>query len=410
MNDALADIDVPAPSKPAPAPPKPEAPKPEAIKPEAPKPGGAKPGGDKPGPAPARMSTLQKWIVALLLLAAAGAAAGGAWYLLKPQELEAGFVSGNGRIEATEVKVAPKQAGRIAEITVNEGDFVKRGQVLARMDTKVLEAQRAQAAADLAKAQSAVVIAESQVAQQISSRAAAAAVVVQRRAALNVAGKRLARSRTLSREGAAAVQEYDNDLAGQQEAAAAIDAATAQLAAADAAIVTARAQVIGAEAGVTAAGAVIQRIAADIADNALKAPLDARVQYRVGQPDEVVAAGGIVLDLVDLTDVSMTLFLPDSVVGRVALGAEVRIVLDAAPDYVIPAKISFLADVAQFTPKAVETASERQKLMFRIKARIDADLLRRMVRQVKTGLPGIAYVRLDATKAWPERLAVHVPD
>jgi len=72
--------------------------------------------------------------------------------------------------------------------------------------------------------------------------------------------------------------------------------------------------------------------------------------------------------------------------------------------------VTFVADVAQFTPKTVETAVERQKLMFRIKARIDPALLKRHVRSVKTGLPGLAYVRLDPDAAWPARLLVKVPE
>ncbi len=101
------------------------------------------------------------------------------------------------------------------------------------------------------------------------------------------------------------------------------------------------------------------------------------MQYRIAQPGEVLASGGKVLNLVDLSDVYMTFFLPETVVGRVALGSEVHIVLDAAPQYVIPARVSYVASTAQFTPKTVETASERQKLMFRVKARIDPALLQK---------------------------------
>jgi HlyD family secretion protein len=79
--------------------------------------------------------------------------------------------------------------------------------------------------------------------------------------------------------------------------------------------------------------------------------------------------------------------------------------LDAAPQYVIPAKASFVADVAQFTPKTVETEEERQKLMFRIKAQIPPELLRKHIQQVKTGLPGMAYVKLDPEAEWPKRLS-----
>ncbi|MQU09718.1 HlyD family efflux transporter periplasmic adaptor subunit, partial [Pseudomonas helleri] len=78
-------------------------------------------------------------------------------------------------------------------------------------------------------------------------------------------------------------------------------------------------------------------------------------QLRVAQPGEVLGAGGRVLNLVDLSDVYMTFFLPETVAGKVALGSEVRILLDAAPHLVIPAKVSFVSSVAQFTPKTVET-------------------------------------------------------
>lgn len=84
------------------------------------------------------------------------------------------------------------------------------------------------------------------------------------------------------------------------------------------------------------------------------------MQYRVSQPGEVLGAGGKVLNLVDLNDVYMNVFLPAQQAGRVALGADVRLILDAAPQYVIPAKVTFVASVAQFTPKTVETANERE--------------------------------------------------
>ena len=113
----------------------------------------------------------------------------------------------------------------------------------------------------------------------------------------------------------------------------------------------------------------------------------------------MLGAGGKVLNIVDLSDVYMTFFLPTAAAGRVAIGSEVHLVLDAAPQYVVPARVTFVADVAQFTPKTVETAEERQKLMFRIKAKIPPDLLKKYIRQVKTGLPGMAYVRLDPERA-----------
>jgi len=160
---------------------------------------------------------------------------------------------------------------------------------------------------------------------------------------------------------------------------------------------------------VAATEATIARVEADIQDSQLKSPRAGRVQYRIAQPGEVLAAGGKVLNLVDLGDVYMTFFLPETVVGKIALGSDVRIVLDAALQYVIPAKVSYVASTAQFTPKTVETASERQKLMFRVKAQLDPALLRQHLRLIKTGLPGVAWIKLDGQATWPPELAVKVP-
>lgn len=331
------------------------------------------------------------------------------WRSLQPAALPPGFASSNGRIEAVEIDIATKIAGRVGDILVDEGDFVRAGQVLARMNTDVLEAQRREARARLAEARLAVSTAQAQVAQREAEHAAALAVVAQREAEATAAHKRLQRTERLAGEDVASRQALDDDRARAQAARAGVSAARADVAAAEAAIATARSQVVRAEADVAAAQATLERIEADLADSELVSPRDGRVQYRVAQPGEVLPAGGRVLNLVDLGDVYMTFFLPTVQAGRVALGAEVRLVLDAVPQYVIPARVTFVADVAQFTPKSVETEEERLKLMFRVKAHIDPELLRRNIEQVKTGLPGMAYVRLDPSAEWPPELQVRLP-
>ncbi|HCE40918.1 MAG TPA: glycoside hydrolase family 43 [Alcanivorax sp.] len=332
-----------------------------------------------------------------------------AWWHFQPQDLPDGFAAGNGRIEAVEIDIAAKTAGRIREILVNEGDFVRAGQVLAKMDTAVLEAQLREAEAQLQRALIGIETAQSLVTQREAERQAAEAFIAQRKAELDAAQKRLARTRELASKNAASEAQLDDDRAAAAAAKAAVGAAEAQAAAAQAAIGRARSDVIAAEASVEAARATLQRIQADIDDSVLKSPRDGRVQYRVAQPGEVLSPGGVVLNMVDLTDVYMTFFLPTEQAGRIALGAEARLVLDAAPQYVVPVEISFVADVAQFTPKTVETQEERQKLMFRIKARIAPDLLREHLLQVKTGLPGMAYVRLDPRVDWPPELQTRLP-
>ena len=349
------------------------------------------------------------WLLYGVAIAAGTYAAYVAWFAGDRLDLGAGFASANGRIEGVEIDVAAKTAGRVTAVLMDEGEFVKAGDILARMDTAVLAAQLREAQAQVRQAESAVKVAHSQVTQRESEKAAAEAVVAQREAEFDVAKKRLARTESLAKQSATSEQQLDDDRAAYHRAVAAKNAAKAQVAAAEAAILTAQSQIIGAEASAEALKATIDRIQADIDDGELKAPRDGRVQYRVAQPGEVLNPGGIVLNLLDVGDVRMMFFLPTAEAGRVALGSEVRLVLDTAPQYVIPAKVSFVADVAQFTPKTVETAEERQKLMFRVKAKIAPDLLQQHIRSVKTGLPGMAYVRLDEKAPWPDWLQIRLP-
>ncbi len=345
----------------------------------------------------------------ILLVFAALAIAWYAWKQLRHTGPGADFASGNGRIEATEIDVAAKLPGRIEDILVNEGDFVAAGQPLAHMQTQVLQAQRDEASAQKQQAIAAVASAQAQVVVRESDFQAAQALVVQRESELEAARRRLVRSETLVQEGASSIQEVDDDRTRVRTIQAALAAATAQTKAASAAISAARTQVSGATATVTAAAATVSRIEADMNDSTLTAPRNGRVQYRVAQPGEVLGSGGKVLNLVDLSDVYMTFFVPETVAGKLAIGSDVRLILDAAPKYVIPAKVSYVASTAQFTPKTVETASERQKLMFRVKAQIDRELLLKHLQLVKTGLPGVAWVKLAAQTDWPVELAVKVP-
>ena len=341
---------------------------------------------------------------ALLLLVGAALLLG--WVPWRATDPHAGLVGGNGRIEATEIAVASKQPGRLRELLVSEGDFVKAGQVLARLQLDGLQAQRDEALARLQQARQAVATSQVQVAQALGNHQAVLAQVVQRETDLQMAQRRLPRTEQLARDGFLSDQALDDDRGKVRNLQAALSAAQAQARAAQAGVDAARTQVPAAQSNVQAMEATLQRIDGDLAESELKAPRDGRVQFLIAHPGEIVAGGARVLSLVDLSDVYMTFFLPETVAGRVALGSEVRIVLDAAPQFVIPARVSFVASTAQFTPKTVETASERQKLMFRVRAQIDRELLLRHIEQVKTGLPGMAWIRTDPQAAWPEHLAI----
>ncbi len=319
---------------------------------------------------------LKKWIIVIIVLAIALAGIGYGLRLLDKPDISDNFASGNGRLEATEVEITTKLAARIAKITVNEGDDVKDGEILARMDTKSLDARLRQAEAEVKRVR--------------QERIYAAATIAQRKSELTLAEKDLDRSRLLYENENIALEQLQRNQTAVQTANAALAAAKAQLASAEAAI--------------EAAIARTETITADIDDAILKAPISGRVLYRLVEPGEVLGAGGKILTILNLTDVYMTVFLPTKDAARIAVGAEARIVLDAIPGKAIPAKVSFVAPKAQFTPKEVETRTEREKLMFRIKVKIEDVFLKNNARQIKTGVTGVAYIRIDPNAEWPEHL------
>lgn len=344
------------------------------------------------------MSTRHRWLIATVIILGLLAAAAAGWLLfggrtgpspterllalLADPSLPEGLALANGRIEATEIDVAAKLPGRLWEVRVREGDRVEAGEVVAVLDTDALEAQRRQAQAELRRAR--------------QEREHALAVVEQRASELDYARRELDRLQRLSGS--------DRFVSEEQ-----LDQARTRVRSAEAALRASQVQVVATEAAIDAAEASIERIQVDIADSALRAPRGGRVLYRLAEPGEVLPAGGKVLTLLDLTDVYMVVFLPAAVAGQVPLGAQARILFDAAPGYVIPAEVSFVAPRAQFTPKQVETQSVREQLSFRVKVRIAPDLLALYEDLVKTGVPGVAYVQVRPETPWPEHLTPRLP-
>jgi len=350
-----------------------------------------------------------RWIF-IFIVPAIAAAAIFSWQYFHRAKIPESFASGNGRIEATSVNIATKTSGRLSEILVREGDDVAAGQVLAHMDTATLVADLHEAEAQVKRARSAKVITQANVAQRISEKSAANALVAQRESELALTDQDLQRTQQLIDKGFVSPQKLDVDKSRKASAAASARAARSQRGEVQSSISAAMAAVNEAQSAIEAAEAKVEKIKADINDAALTAPISGRVLYRLAEPGEVLGAGGNVLTLLDITDVYMTIFLPTSQVGRIAIGTDARIVLDVRPDISIPATITFVSPEAQFTPKSVETRTEREKLMFRVKVKIPEALLKAHAKRVKTGLPGVAYVRLDANAAWPDTLPPLVSD
>jgi HlyD family secretion protein len=330
----------------------------------------------------AKRGSVRRWWIrgALAFAVLIGGAGGGYywWQKLHPA-LPAGIASGNGRIEADEIDIDTKFAGRIAEILADEGDMVKAGQIVARMDTQDLAASLKKAQAQEEGAHRAVEEANDNVAQQTSQ------VLLARQ--------------EMDRANALLVKGYETKEV--------VDQRQQQLDSAKAALQAAQARVIEAQHALEASTHDVELYTVNIADNTLVAPKDGRIQYRIANIGEVLPAGGKVFTMLDIFYVYMDIYLPTAEAGKVKIGADARIVLDAYPNNAIPAKVSFIANEAQFTPKTVETQSERDTLMFRIRVKIDPERLHARAGSVRSGLPGVAHVLTDAAVKWPVELQGH---
>jgi HlyD family secretion protein len=300
---------------------------------------------------------------------------------LRGQTLPAGIAKAEGRIEATQADVSSKYPGQLAEISVEEGTKVAIGQVIGRVSSPEFEARLRGAQSDLQAAQDGLAGAESEIASGQS--------------ALQFAKSDFERGQALMKSGFITKQSFEERQRNYESADAAVQNMTAR-----------RDQ---AQSAIKAAEAKVQQIEAMIHDLVLKSPRNGQVQYQLVQKGETVAAGEPIVTILDLTDLYMVIFLNAADSGRLGIGDEARVILDAVPDYVIPAEVSFVASDAQFTPKTVETEAEREKLMFRVQLRVDRQILQRYYGRVETGLRGSGFVRTKPDANWPAQLEVKLP-
>ena len=363
------------------------------------------------------MASKLKWIVALLVVAAAGVL-GYQYWRSTQSALPPGIVSGNGRIEATLTDATAKEPLRVREVLVNEGDLVKAAQELVRLDTSTIDAELAKNQAGVATAREQLVAANSgiataraDVAAAKAEIAAANAAIAQQESQIRLAQIEVERERRMLAEKATSQRALDvrqthlettkATLASAQATAA---AAQARAAAAEARADTSQAQADAARQQIEVALADVARTQSRIQDAVLISPVAGRVLYRLAEPGEVLGPGGKALTIVDLSDVYMEIFLPAEQAARLKVGAEARVTVDSEPNRAVAASVSFVSPEAQFTPKQVETRSEREKLMFRVKIQIPAELVQHYVERIKTGMRGVGYVKLSDDARWPEWL------
>ncbi len=323
---------------------------------------------------------LRRLFMALLLAAAACALAVAAyvvWLRAQPVPLPDGIHRANGRLELTRVDVAAKYPGRLASVDFEEGEAVQAGQVLAVQEDAELQARLVQAKAQAARA-------ASEGARAGSGAAAQAHKVALARLEWRQAKKLLAQKQI------SPVEEERRRLALAAEEAALKAAAGAQHSAAHAS---------------EEAAAHIALLDAMLEALQLRAPIAGRVEYRLAEPGTMLAPGSRVATLLDASDASLTVFYPAPVAASVRVGDEARIVL-AGWGGALPATVGMVDAQAQFTPKYVETRTEREQLMYRVKLRIPPEAALAWAGRLKGGAPGEGYVRTSGAAPWPAEAAL----
>ena len=389
----------------------------------------------------------RKWvIIPVLLVLAAGIAL---YVFFQNRQNGETTISVSGNIEATTVDVSFKIPGKIDKILVEEGDLLKEGQLIATLEYKDLLAQKARAEATLESTQSRIpalqknIEFQDQASQQEISQAQAAMDAARSRLDQLLAGsrpqeiqgakasvdqaqadmdkrkadmdraKKLYQDRYISaQDWDAARTAYDMALASYQKAQEnyalvlegprkeEIDTARAQLQQAEAALRLARTrriqvdvlrrELVTAQVQVKEAASALEVIQTQIGYCNLFAPTAGVVLVKNTEAGEFIVPGGAVITLGDVAKPWLKAFINESDVGRVKLGQKVSVTTDSYPGKVYPGKITFISSEAEFTPKNVQTAKERVKLVYRIKVTLANPQM-----ELKPGMPGDAKIHLQ---------------
>lgn len=404
------------------------------------------------------------YILIALMLAVAVAFAVYMNYKRTADTTPEGFASSNGRLQLQNIDVASLRAGRVSQVLVHEGDLVEKGTPLVTLSSEELDTQLQGAEAAKSQAEAAKLQAEGRKSQAQAAKARAEgavtramgtekraeggyartqggvnqadAVIAAKKAQLQIALDNLNNTKALRKDDLVSIAELQQReqayqaakaevlaaqaakaqaaaggteaQAGIAEAQSGIAEAKAAVAEAQAGINQAQAGIEQAQAGINQAQSQINRVKSIQSDMYVRAPQAGRVEYRIVEVGNVIAPGSKVVTLVDPNDVYLEIFLPTDSSNQVQIGSPARIVLDGIKA-VLPAKVSFVANQSQFTPKSVETKNEREKMMYRVKLSLDPQVASRYQTLLKGGMTAQGYVQLDPSKAWSKDLEVNMP-
>lgn len=339
-------------------------------------------------------------LLALIVLLLSGALT---WRVLAESAYKHAPSGGSATVEGVETFVSARVPGRLTEVLVQEGDRVKAGQVVAKLDCIDQNAVLAAANARVKASEATVAAAEagwkgardnvSVAAAQVNAASAAASAVA---AEQELVERNKQRADELHQTGAistALFDEAETRSAGTGEqhkvARANVQTARARTAAAQSAVAAASAQIESARAALEAAHADRQRAQLAADECVLTAPRDAVVTARLLEPGSVVGPGSRVLTIIDISTAKVTFFLPNAELSRAAIGAPAEVRVDAFPNQVFQGVVRRIASEAEFTPRNVQTREDRDRLVYAVEVHVpNADGTLRAGMPAEVTLPG----------------------
>ncbi len=301
------------------------------------------------------------------------------WVLLRPDSGARTSLEASGTVEATEAALGFPLTGRIEAVLVREGDRVRAGQDLARLDRAEIEARQQQTVAQAAVARAQLTELTRGFRGEEIAQARSAQEAADRR--LDDARQALERTRTLRAGGAVSQEALDR-------AQVAFDVAQSQR---DQAVEQSRLMTAGprpekidaARAMVAQADAAVRALDATLDNLTVRSPFDGLVTARHREPGEIVPGGGAVLSVTRTDDRWVRIYVPEDRIGAVQIGAPAVITADTYAGTRYGGEVVFIASEAEFTPKSVQTREERVKLVYAVKVRVTDDSLY----QLKPGMP-----------------------
>ncbi|MCW8839700.1 MAG: efflux RND transporter periplasmic adaptor subunit [Gammaproteobacteria bacterium] len=307
-----------------------------------------------------------RWIIPVIILLLAGLIT----LTLKVQrgdQTPEGKLEASGTIEVTDVRVGFRMPGTLLQRPVEEGDRVVKGQHIGALDDREIQARMQEVAAEVRVARATLEELESGFRPEEIAQAEAAVREAEVQARNHASEAK--RSRFLFAEGGASREQRDRDVTTALASASRLQAAKEKLELLQNG--HRKEKIAAARARHEQALAMMETLRVTLDDMRVSSPFDGVVLRTHAEVGEVLAAARPVATIADLSKPRLRVYVPEHHIGRIRLGANAEIMVDAFPERRFPGSVSFISSEAEFTPKNVQTREERVKLVFAVDIQLD---------------------------------------